>query len=426
MNSIIDIKSFINGFFKRKGAYILFSIIFNKVITFTLSFYVIHQLATQEFGNISYAYNIISFIVPFMGFGIYQSLGRFGPISKSQQNKNQLFKFVFYRGIAASVIIIGVVFLLSGLITSTLPKSQSYLIWISFLVLSLFIFETIKIYYRIYGLNKFFAYLEISHSILLLISGVVLTYFFDGLGYISALLISPLLISLYLLLKHKILSKTGANNFSKEEKSTFWKYGFFTSLGGLTSKLLFTIDILMIGFLINSEADVAHNVALYKVASIIPFSLLFIPSGFIQTDIIKLTQEYQNKTFLKKYIVNYMKVFAIVSIIIAFGLSFFSEFIMSMFGSEYQSASNLIPVFSVGIIGAFVFRNLFGNLMDAIGWAKVSAITSSAALILDIILNYFLVGKYGIIGAAYSTSILLWVSGLALFLIFIKYLKSLD
>ena len=99
---------------------------------------------------------------------------------------------------------------------------------------------------------------------------------------------------------------------------------------------------------------------------------------------------------------------------------------MSIFGDKYQSAANLIPIFSIGIIGAFVFRNLFGNLIDAIGWAKTSAITSSCILILDIILNYFMVGEYGIIGAAYSTSILLWLSGIASWVIVIKYLKTLD
>ena len=76
----------------------------------------------------------------------------------------------------------------------------------------------------------------------------------------------------------------------------------------------------MIGFLMKNETDVA----LYKVASLIPFSLLFIPNGFIKTDIIKLTQEYQNKEFLKKYIFNYIKLFSIISIVIALGLTFFS------------------------------------------------------------------------------------------------------
>ncbi len=421
MSSLKDIRLFINSFFKRKGAYILFSIVLSKILTFILSFYVIHRLTAQDFGNISYAYNIISFIVPFMGFGIYQSLGRFGSISKSQQSKNQLFKFVFYRGVIASSIIIGIVVLFSGLLTGVLPNSQEYLIYLSFLIVTLFIFEVVKIYYRIYGLNKFYAYLEISHSILLLLFGVLFTYFFNGKGYVVALLITPLLISLFLIIKHKILSKTKKNTFTKNEKTSYWKYGFYTSLGGLTAKLLFSVDILMIGFLMKNETDVA----LYKVASLIPFSLLFIPNGFIKTDIIKITQEYQNKKFLKKYITNYIKLFTAFSIIIALVLIFTSNAIMSFFGNEYISASNLIPVFAIGIMGAFIFRNLFGNLIDAIGWAKTSAITSISALLLDIVLNYFLVKEYGIIGAAYSTTILLWLSGLALFLVFIKYLRTL-
>ena len=98
---------------------------------------------------------------------------------------------------------------------------------------------------------------------------------------------------------------------------------------------------------------------------------------------------------------------------------------MLFFGEAYYSANIIIPVFAIGIIGAFMFRNLFGNLLDAIGWAKTSALISIIILILDIVLNYFMVKEYEIIGAAYSTSILLWLSGLASAIAIFSYLKKL-
>ena len=417
-----SISHFLNSFLKRKGGFILASIVISKVLSFLLTIYIIKKLTVQEFGNISYAYNIISFIIPFMGLGIYQSLGRYGAIAKSQVEKRRIFKFIFSRGSLASLAIILVIILLSGLITSSLPNAQQYLIYLSFLVLSLFILESVKLLYRVYGLNKLFAYIEIAHTTLTLILGVLLSYFYGGMGYVIAIIVSPLLVCIYITIKNKLYEKTPKTNYSTNEKTAFWQYGFYTSLGGLAAKLLFSIDILMIGYLLKSE----ESVAIYKAATLIPFSLLFIPNGFIKTDIVKITAEYQNKKFLIGYIKNYMKVFTVISLLIFGALWFLAKPIMFYFGESYQHYFELIPVLALGIIGAFVFRNLFGNLLDAIGWAKTSATISLSILLLDTVMNYFLVKSYGIIGAAYSTSILLWLSGITAALAILSYLKKLD
>lgn len=419
---INDIITFLNDLKNRKGGYIFSAIIISKALGFLLSIFVIKTISTTDFGLVSYAYNIISFIAPFAGFGIFQSLGRYGPLQESQNKKRQLFKFVLTKGILASILLTGIVLTLSSILTSSLPESHNHLMLISFLIISLFIFEVVKIYFRIHHINKLFAYLEISHSVILLILGVVLTYLFGGYGYLLSIIISPLVIATFIIIRYGMIKGIEKNDYTKDYKKSLWSYGFFTSLGGLTSQLIFSIDILTIGYLIHDPKEIAY----YKAASLIPFALLFIPNGIMKTDLVKLTQNYQNKVYLKKYVANYMKLLTIISIFLAASLTLFSEQLMSLFGEEYTQASNLIPVFAIGIIGAFVFRGLFGNLLDAIGWAKTSASISISILIIDIVLNYVLINNYGIIGAAYSTSLLLWIAGIIAFIAFRKHLNTLE
>ncbi len=88
--------------------------------------------------------------------------------------------------------------------------------------------------------------------------------------------------------------------------------------------------------------------------------------------------------------------------------------------------SNLLLVFAIGVSGAFIFRVPFGNIMVAVGWTKTTTIISILTLVADIILNYFWIQEYGIIGAAYATSLLLWVSGIAIFIAFMVYLSRLE
>ncbi|MCB9360266.1 MAG: oligosaccharide flippase family protein [Flavobacteriales bacterium] len=417
-----DILVFLNNFKNRKGGYVFLSIILNKVFGFLLSLYVINQLTTSEFGYIAYSYNIISFIIPFAGFGIFQSLSRYGPIQESQNKKRSLFKFVLYRGILASFVLIVAVIIFATLLPLSIPESYNYLILISFLILSLFIFEVIKIYYRVFHLNKLFAYIEISQSIILLVAGVILTYFWGGYGYILVLILNPLILGIYIIIKNKLLLNIEENTFTNQHKRFLWIYGVYTSLGGVTSKLIFSIDILTIGYLLKDST----SVGLYKVASLIPFALLFIPSGVMQTDLAKITQQYENKAFLKQYASNYIKLFLMISIGLFAFLYFTAPYLVYFFGTNYSQAATLIPVFAFGLIGAFIFRIPFGNILTGIGWAKTNTLISIITLILDVVLNYFWVKEYGIIGAAYSTSLLLWLSGILSYFTFRKYLNTLD
>ncbi len=423
MNSELNsIKDFISGFFKRKGGYVFSAIIINRVFGFVLSLFVINFLTKSEFGSIAYAYNIISFITPFAGFGIFQSLNRYGAIQDSQTKKQQLFKFVFYRGIIASIVLVLLIIVLAPLLVKTLPNSYNYLLQISVLIINLFILEMVKIYYRIYNINKLFAYIEISQSVVLLVSGLLLTYFLGGTGYVLALVFSPLVVAVYIIVKNKMLLNITNPNYSKSLKKSIWSYGIYTSMGGLVSQLIFSVDILTIGFIIKNP----DSVALYKAASLIPMALLFIPSGVMKTDLIKITQQYKNKIFLKKYAANYIKLFSIISIALLIILHFSTPIILSFFGEQYSEIGPLITVFAIGLVGAFIFRIPFGNIITAVGWAKTNTLISCVVLVLDVLLNIYFVDEYGIIGAAYSTTILLWISGLLSYLAFRNYLSKLD
>ena len=90
----------------------------------------------------------------------------------------------------------------------------------------------------------------------------------------------------------------------------FWKYGFFASLSNVVTQLLFVVDILLIGYLIK-DAEMVTN---YRYISLIPFSLLFLPRIFINTDFVTFTEKIYDKTYIKQYIKSYMLLFLIISI----------------------------------------------------------------------------------------------------------------
>jgi len=416
----MNIRDFIQDFFKRKGAYIFSATIISKLLSFTLSIIIIRILSKNDYGNLMYAYTIISFIMPFMGGGIFQSFLKYAPIQQFMYERKNLFRYILISGTLVSLALSFLLIAISGFITTRIPEAQLYLILFSFLIVALFIFESVKNYLRIFFLNKAYAQLEIIQAVLVFIFGALLTWLIGAFGFIISLIIVPLFLSLYLIIKKQMLKTV--DTFLNLSHKKLWYYGIYTSLGGLISALIFSVDIISIGNILKDASLVAQ----YKAISLIPFSLLFLPSAFIKTDFVKLVQKAKDFNYMKSYIINFMLVFLIISTALIVISYFSADIIISyLLGNAYIGSTNLFYVLIFGIVGAFIFRVPFGNILVAIGWTKINTGISISTLFLDIILNYFWIHEYGIIGAAYATSLLLWLSGISTFFVFIFYLKKI-
>jgi len=405
----------------------MFSVFLAKLLNFVVTIIVIKLLTKEEYGLITYSITIIAFLLPFVGAGLFQGLLRFGAIVDGQIHKKVLFNITFWKGLTYTVLMSVMVILLTPVITKNLPDASIYLIVLSFQLVTLFIFKMIQIYNRLIHRNKLFAYVDIQNNLLLLVSSVSLCYFFGGIGYIVSIISIPLLLGVFYLYKLNLIPlKIAKDKIAKIKKSfdfnfkEIFSYGLYMSLGGVLSQLLYAIDILLIGnLLINAE-----SVAQYKASSIIPFSLLMLAQAVMTTDFVKLANASKNdKASLKNYYLNYLKIFSFVSIGIIIFFYFFSDDLLKIFGTAYQGHARLMFIFSVGIVGAILFRIPMGNMLSAIGWPKINALFSVIVLILNVVGGYYMILNYGIEGAAITTAVLMWVSGFFSLGAFIFYLK---
>ena len=79
----------------------------------------------------------------------------------------------------------------------------------------------------------------------------------------------------------------------------------------------------------------------------------------------------------------------------------------------------------IGICGILIFRGIFGNLLSSIGKAQINYYITSIALLLNIVSNNYFIPIYGIKGAAITTSILMWLTGIVSFIWFKILYKNL-
>jgi O-antigen/teichoic acid export membrane protein len=356
-------------------------------------------------GVVLFAYSIIAFLVPFGGLGLHQSLVRYGALLKTDEDKNNLFIYVLKKGTIVTFFIISLIIIFGYVFPFKFENTRNYLTLLSFVLIPLFILSTIQIQFRLKHNNKRFSETDITYNLILVIAVLIFSYLFQEKGYIFAIIIAPTLTSLLFFKKLNI-------NFSITKKLkiidfSFWRYGFYSGITSVVTNLLLIIDILLIGHLMEDS----EMVTAYKYVSLIPLSLLFISKAFITTDFVFFTEKIKNKEYIFNYIKSYMSLFFLISIVICGFSFFFSKEILSIFSKDFAIYSESFLILIFGISGILIFRGLFGNLLCSIGKIEINSYIMAIALVLNIFSNFYLIPIYGIKGAAITSALLMWFTG---------------
>jgi O-antigen/teichoic acid export membrane protein len=400
------ITSYISNFLSRSGSYVFLGTIISRCLSFLASWLALQLIPNKELGVVLFAYSIIAFLVPFGGLGLDQSLIRYGSLLSNEEDKNSLFIYVLKKGTLVTFLIISLIIIFGYVFPFKFENTKYYLTLLSFVLIPSFILSIIKIQFRLKYNNKAFSKTDIAYNLILVIAVLILSYLFQEKGYIFALIIAPTLTLLFFFKKLNI-------NFSITKKLkivdfSFWKYGFYSGITSVVSSLLLIIDILLIGHLMEDS----EMVTAYKYVSLIPISLLFLPRIFINTDFVTFTEKIYDKTYIEQYIKSYMLLFFLISMVICVFSFFFSNEILSIFSQDFTVYSESFLILIFGISGILIFRGLFGNLLCSIGKIEINSYIMAIALVLNIFSNFYLIPIYGIKGAAITSAILMWFTGI--------------
>lgn len=409
------LKEFLSRFFSNKGHHVFFSFLIAKICGFLGSLVIIRLLPENEYGILSIVMSVCAIFLPFSGFGSNQILLRYGSISE-KENKQNLSSYLFFKGIFNEIILM-VIFV--GISLFYALKYENIIIIFLFFgirLMGFYLSNHIQTYYRISGKNDVFAKVSNAINIGGFILLLVLTYLFKFYGYLLAIALIPYL-SLFWLKKEMFSAK----RIVYDNKKEIWRFGIFTAATSVISETLFSLDVMLLGFLMNENA-----VANYKVAILLPSNITVLAISFMQSDYPLLSKNYQNKNFLISYIKNYYKIFIPICILILGFFYFFKDLLLKVFfGTNYSDNSNLMMILLLGFTFGMLSRNLFGNLLPAVGKIEVNTWVSILSLIILSVTAYFLVNTFGILGMGISLSLVLIWEGLAYLTFFGNYLKKL-
>lgn len=386
--------------------YILTNGFFTQIIGFLSSTLIIRYLPELEYGNYVNANNLYSYFTVFIGMGFGAVVLQFCSENRTSEEKNNIYCFTLKEGTIFNIILLILITALSAFKWKDSIEAGQYLLMMSFLPLFSYFAGYFQVVLRVKNLNKEYSITGMANAVVVFAINII---FSKIIGVVSLIIsqyagnIISMVISIYYLRKsgnYNISFKT-AQKLSIEDKRTLERYALLIAITNFTSNILILIDITCLGMMLSEPQILAG----YKVASVVPNAMLFITSSVIVYYYPKLIRLYNEdiEAFSKK-LKMIRRVLVIINGAIALGMFLFAPFIITLlFGEQYKKSIGIFRLLCFNYFVYSSYRKLYGNVIALIKKVKVNFINTALAGILNIILNVFLINKYGAIGAAIAT-----------------------
>lgn len=382
-----------------------------KVFGFAAVVAVTRIVTEADYGLYAYAMGLVASAVPFMGFGAFQAFVRYSALAPSQSAKFDLHRYALGWGFLGAASLSLLVSLLAPSICRDLPDSAPVMGILAWVIASTFIMEHTKGLARALHLNRMSAQIDLTFAALLLVGAFFGTRAFGIGGYAWAVVLSPVAASLPFMVRlgvhHRAWSRVRQG---LAEFEGFWSYGLHTAAGSVFGQAFFAVDVYLLGRLWVESPD---DLAVYRVAWLIPLATQVMPSAVAATDFVRNAAMFDDAAGIRSYILQYWKTFGLVSLVILAVIAMMAPWLLGIFGPGYPRGAEWMQVMLIGALGAHLLRIPMGNLLSAFGRAQWNTWTSAAVLVLACAGCAWRIPTHGLLGAAQVMAVMLWVNGFA-------------
>jgi len=361
------------------------------------------------YGEFSFAFN---FVIPFAmlaNFGTGRLVVR--ELSQNLHSNNKLSAFLGFR-ILTSVLAIIAILCLSSAITSDPVVQRLIFLFAGFIFLN----SLVEFFYAIFQGHQRMrdqALVQILQSLVLLGGGFLVLINAPKIENIALLYLASGFIGVLICL---LLARYYYKGFYFPRIDTaMWRHYFSLSWPiaciGIFTEVFARLDSIMMGYW-NQFTAVGWYNAVYKLISVL-FGIGLIFSYAFFPPMARAAQEANLKFFqlLKSYYILSGLILIPIIIILFF---FPSQLINMIYGPSYLQAVLAFKLLIVALIFAFLLLPL-KNIFIILNKQKIFLILLFITVTINFILNYFLIPKYSLNGAALATAIsyfMLFISAL--------------
>ncbi len=277
-----------------------------------------------------------------------------------------------------------------------------------------YIMQFFQIYFRTKLDNRKFSFLSVTNSASYLIFGAIGAYLYGAIGtlfgrYIA--MIIPICIGMFLLRKNytDIFNRNRIDNTLKKE---IWNYGVKNGLSSCLNHVIYLIDVAIISYVIADPKTVAS----YKLATLIPEGLNFIPHAIIVTMIPYFVKNIDNQEWLKRNTRKLFGAMCVLNLLITVALLVAAPLLIRIIGGEqYSDSVTYFRILSLSYFFLGTFRLFSTNLLAIFRKTTYNLVVAGLNGILNIILDITLINRFSATGAAWATMLSVVIASLLSF-----------
>lgn len=397
------IKALAAKLYKIGFAHIFTTSVINKLLSLVTNMVIVRVMSKSDYGFYSYAYNIVTIVLIVSDLGTRMARFQYCCETNDPAERKAITRFLMRIGTISNVLFSAGTFIYATFLPLSIPGGKFALQMLSGVYLFQYFYDQTCYGFRIEKDNKRYALLtninSIGYGLMVCIGAWLFGIAGTAVGkYLSYLM--PIAIGFCWMKKHDSAAAGDAFILPSDKKKEMVKYGLLIVLTNSVSSVLSYFDTYLVGKIITDEIVLAD----YKVATVIPHALNFIPICCMTMIYPYFVEQKGDKKWIIKNTHKIQLLLGVISIAISVGGFLLAPYIIRfVFGEQYITA---VPVFRVLMLTFFIsctFRIPIGNVLTMMHLVKVNFWLSVAECGVNIVADVILIKKLGSIGAAYAT-----------------------
>lgn len=415
------IKSLLKGGF----AHVFVGTFLNKAIAMISSVIIARIVDKTEYAYLSYSETLYGYLILFASLGMSSALLKVCSGNHIGRQDKAYLLYAVKWGTIFEVCISFCLVAICIIVNLPFPEAKLYIVSTILYPAIYSIYDTLVSYIRAKKRNVLFAKTNVIYALLTCILSIGLVLWVDALGVVIARYIVLVSIALFIAfyIKRDFKDKEIQQGIGKNDKRTFLSMSLSLMAANVLSGMMPINENLLISNIIADEITTAN----FRVAGLFP-QLLILVSQAIMIYFFPIVAEMDNnkvnRCMIKKYILKIEALnFGLVFVAIVIGVILTPFLIEFFYSSKYEDA---IPIAYIlwgmrGINAAI--RIVPMNMLIAIRKYNFNLIMSAFSAFIQLLVDWYFIKTYGIMGVAYGTVIVYAVTGVVYWTYLLKSLK---
>ncbi|EJU9537391.1 flippase [Vibrio alginolyticus] len=353
------------------------------------------MLGPYEYGLINYLISVVTILIPFGALGLNSVITN-EIIERSKMEEKILGTSLVLRFFGVCIISI-CTYLLSALMLTAYEQNLLTVLVFGNLFTCLYVFD---FWIQAKMMNKYSSILRFGTILFGSLAKVICVFLgmnIEHLIYIYAIEVAIIGIGFYIV--YSINSNKIKNlSFSLSEAKSLLTRSLWLMLSGVAAVIYLKIDQVMLG-----EMSGKYEVGIYSVATKLSEVWYFFPVAFVTSIFPKLISKKKSGEGYLNALQFSSNILFLSSVTLSIIITFLSDYIISiLYGIEYLESSNILKIHIWASLFVFM-QALLQKWLIMEKYYNISLLSQLSGAIVNIILNYIFIPKYGAIGSAWAT-----------------------